>query len=371
MANPEPDPKRRGGADPAQDGRPRSDVLQADRPVRVRSLPAVAGWAAALLLALWFFGAFSILLLGILGAGAIAAALRPVRDALPLSHGVSGVIAGSVPILLLAGLLVGGGWLATSQLGQEVGQWSSVRQDVNQSLDGLASRFGIEEAPTVGSIADRLGGWVRFDRLASAASMLSGVAVALALVLFGQLYLLAGRPEEWSRPLLSRLPPRRSAQTQAAVQDLDVQLRRWVVGTAFSMALVGAVAIVGFWLLGLRLPVTLGLLAGFAEIVPTVGPVLAFLVAIAVASTQGGVTVAGVAGLYLVVQLLESYVLLPLVMKRAVRIPPFVTLFAAVFWGKVFGVAGVLLAVPLVLLVAALGQHLLRERSHGGPVHAH
>ena len=78
-----------------------------------------------------------------------------------------------------------------------------------------------------------------------------------------------------------------------------------------------------------------------------------------VAATQGSDTVLKVVLVWLVVQTLESYVVTPLVMKKAVAVPPLVTLFSVVFWGKLFGVAGLLLAIPLDLVIWSFARHLL------------
>jgi predicted PurR-regulated permease PerM len=86
---------------------------------------------------------------------------------------------------------------------------------------------------------------------------------------------------------------------------------------------------------------------------------MVFLVALLVAATEGGAIVVKVLVVWAIVQTLESYVLQPVVMKRAVRIPPLVTLFSVVFWGKVFGLGGLLLAIPLDLVVWSFASHLL------------
>src|SRR5690606_18560946 len=80
------------------------------------------------------------------------------------------------------------------------------------------------------------------------------------------------------------------------------------------------------------------------------------------ALTQGTSTAIGVAVVYLVIQGIESYALVPIVMKRAVMIPPVVTLFTVVLWGKVFGAAGLFLAIPLDLLVWSFADRFLRQR---------
>jgi predicted PurR-regulated permease PerM len=125
------------------------------------------------------------------------------------------------------------------------------------------------------------------------------------------------------------------------------------------MVVTGLASGIGFGLAGLSFAVALGVLAGLSELIPTFGPTLAFGVALLVAATEGRSTVIKVLIVWLVVQILESYIVLPMVMKRAVSLPPLVTLFSIVFWGKVFGIPGLLLAIPLDLVVWAFARHLL------------
>ena len=146
------------------------------------------------------------------------------------------------------------------------------------------------------------------------------------------------------------------------------RLRWWVIGTLFSMAVVGVAAWIGYMVVGLEFAIPLALLAGVAEIVPTVGPAAAFLVALLFAATQGTGTLIGVTVVYIIIQLIESYVLVPLVMKKAVKVPPVVTLFTVVLWGKVFGAAGLFLAIPINLVLWSFYDHLvLRPRSDRPP----
>ena len=101
---------------------------------------------------------------------------------------------------------------------------------------------------------------------------------------------------------------------------------------------------------------------GLAELVPTLGPIAAFALALLVAFAQGTSEVIGVTVVYAVIQLLESYVLLPLVMRGAVRIPPVVTLFTVVLWGTIFGFAGFILAVPIDLTIWTFADHFVLRR---------
>jgi predicted PurR-regulated permease PerM len=134
------------------------------------------------------------------------------------------------------------------------------------------------------------------------------------------------------------------------------------------MALIALASGLGFWLVGLEFALPLALFAGVAQSVPTFGPLLTLLLSLVVAATQGLPQVIGVVGVYIVVQSLESYVLTPLVMKRAVNVPPVVTLLTIILWGNVFGLAGLVLAIPIDLTIwAFLRNHIIEARDEGPP----
>jgi predicted PurR-regulated permease PerM len=179
------------------------------------------------------------------------------------------------------------------------------------------------------------------------------IVIATALIGFGALFMLAEPPGMIVRQF-HRLAPRFGPAIEGSLRDMETSFRWWPLGTLFSMVVVGVVQGLGYWAVGLRFALPLGAFAGLAEIVPTFGPLAAFLVALMVAGTQSMTQVIGVTVVYVVVQLLESNLLIPLVMQRAVNIPPLVTLFTIILWGQLFGILGLILTIPINLAVWTL-----------------
>ncbi|HEV2295064.1 MAG TPA: AI-2E family transporter [Tepidisphaeraceae bacterium] len=340
-----------------------------DQRVSVRHLLTLFVWAVALALIFHFFKPFRLLLLGVLAAGCLAATLYPLMRYVPFPRALSAVIVGVAPILVSVGLLVGLSWLLAAPIKQEIERWPQVREKVNGALAGWSEMLGLDEPLTIQTLLEGAGTLFAdgggTEVISTTAGALSGVAVSLVLLFFGSIFLMAEPPGRLLTPLVDALPPRRARQVRAAFDDLVPRLRWWVIGTLFSMSVVGLATWASFALIGLDFAAPLALLAGLAEIVPTIGPAAAFLVALLFASTQGAGTVLGVIVTYLVIQLVESYILVPLVMKKAVKMPPVVTLFTVVLWGKVFGAAGLFLAIPINLVLWSFYDHLvLRPRKH-------
>ena len=150
----------------------------------------------------------------------------------------------------------------------------------------------------------------------------------------------------------------------------------WVRGQLTLMASIFFMTTVAYFLLGLPNALLLGVIAGIAELIPIVGPALGAIPALLVAAVTGDVgLVAVVAGVYVVIQVLEGNVLVPLVMRNAIGVPPFLVIVSLLVGGAVAGLIGALLAVPVAAaLVVVLERAQAREtpgtpggRRHRGP----
>lgn len=348
----------------------RPDENGGDRPaaaVWVYPLAALFVWGVALVLFLWFFAAARIILLGLLGAGTLAAMMFPLARRIPGPRWLGAILAGAVPIFVAAGIVALAVWLLREPLMQELNQWPQIRQQINATLANYGDRLNLSSAPTVRSLSDRALAFMGDSGVASTtADVISNTFLAIVFFFVGALYMMGEREGRILSMALALLPQDRRPQLRGAVDDLAPRLRWWLIGTLISMTVVGVASWIGYWAIGLRFAVAVALLAGISEVVPTIGPLVTYLVALLLAATQGAGMMLGVTAVYLVVQLLESYVLLPYVMKRAVKIPPLVTLFSIVLWGAVFGPAGLLLALPLDLTIYTILDRFVIAPRHSG-----
>lgn len=215
---------------------------------------------------------------------------------------------------------------------------------INNLEDWLAKRF--EDGMAQGSVITGLSG---------ATIRVGGAAVGLGLVLVGGLFL-AISPGLYSGGMLALVPPahRRSAgDTLAAVGNV---LRLWLLGQLAAMLCIGILTTVALLWLGISSPFGLGFLAGLMAFVPYVGPVLSAVPAIAVGLADGPVTALWVCVIYIVIQQIEGIVLIPVIQRIAVHIPPAITVFTVIAFGTLFGAAGVVFAAPLSVVVMILLQ---------------
>jgi predicted PurR-regulated permease PerM len=114
-------------------------------------------------------------------------------------------------------------------------------------------------------------------------------------------------------------------------------------------------------------PLALGVIAGFAEFIPYAGPFIASIPALLVASALGWSEMVWTAIAYIAIQQFEGNVLLPMVQRRLLSIPPALILLSILSVGTLFGLAGVLLAAPISVIIYAAaerrpGEAVSRER---------
>ena len=129
----------------------------------------------------------------------------------------------------------------------------------------------------------------------------------------------------------------------------------WVRGQLILMSTIGVATGVAYTLLGVPSALLLGLMAALAEAIPIIGPLLGAIPAVLVAATISPQLALAVAGVYLVLQLIEGNVLVPLVMRNTTGISPFLVIISVLIGGAVGGFIGALLAVP----IAAAGEVLI------------
>ena len=183
-----------------------------------------------------------------------------------------------------------------------------------------------------------------------------GAVVILVVGLYGAL-----NAHEYTKGLLALIPEQKQKRVAHVSQQVVYTLRWWLIGQLIPMAVLGVVTMVGLWALGVPLAFALGLLTGVMIFIPYVGSWIAFVPTVLVSLTQGTHTAIYVAVLYLAVHAVEGYVLTPLVQKRAVLLPPVLTILSQLFMWKVSGLLGVALATPIaaaaLVLVKVLYLH--------------
>lgn len=151
----------------------------------------------------------------------------------------------------------------------------------------------------------------------------------------------------WQRYVLAFLPADRRQGGRRAWNEVEDRLGSWVRGQLVLMGAIGLATGIAYTILGVPGALLLGLIAAVAEAIPIVGPLLGAVPAILVAASVSPELAFVVAGVYGVLQLIEGSVLVPLVMRHAIGISPFLVLVSLLIGGAAGGLIGALIAVPI------------------------
>ena len=299
---------------------------------------------AALMAAIWALLDVLLLLFGAMLIALILHAIaEPLQKILSLGRRPAMVLGGGLVVALLGGaaLLLGPGLAA---------EMNNLLMSLPDAANRLLSVFHLGSMSDLikdGATVSTLGGLA--SRVIAWTSTAAGALASLLLVIFGGIYL-ANDPQLYREGFVKLLPPAVHPNVNATLDDAGEALRRWLVGQTIAMVLVGAFTGVGLWLAGVPSAFALGFIAGLAEFVPLIGPILGALPVILIASAQDWQTVILAIGVVVVVQQIESNLIAPLIVSRMVSIAPAVGLFAVVAMGILLGPLGLLLGFPLAIV---------------------
>lgn len=219
---------------------------------------------AALAFLLWRIA--SVLLLVFLGI-LLAILLDRLADALsahtPLSRPVALLTVG-VLLLALIGL---GGWLVQTRVAQQLSQLpQQIQQAVSQVRQYEWGQWLINRVPSIGQMLG--GGAGVFSRITGVASRILDILTGFLIVIFLGVYL-AADPGLYERGFIQLLPERQRSRAREALGITGRALWLWLLVQFLSMAVIGFLVWLGLTILGIPLALTLGIVAGLLEFIPT------------------------------------------------------------------------------------------------------
>jgi predicted PurR-regulated permease PerM len=257
-------------------------------------------------------------------------------------------------------------------------------QSLESTLTSLQERdFAIEGVETlVGNIIDpmlaaldrepvvRVSLGDRFD-LSAAANVIGGVASLgwkFAIFLLTAIWLSLDADKFIDR-FLGGLPSAYRPEVTTLATRLLKGMDNYVRGEAVLMLTMGTIVAIGNLILGTPGAIILGVISGFMEIIPGIGPAIALIPAVTVALLEGStrlpvdnVTFAIIVLIfYLGVQVMENHLLIPRVMGEAEEMHPLLIILGIAVGGAVFGLIGAVLTVPVLAMLREILRYALRK----------
>ncbi len=293
---------------------------------------------------------------GFIFAAVLSALAEGIHRLVKLPHRWA-VVLTILILLLLLGTLI---WLAGGALADQFGQ---LQQQIPRAFEAL--RGWLQESTFGQRVLDMWqtssGGEISGSKVAGAAgTTLGAIATSLLILLLG--VFMALEPKLYTQGLLRLVPPRHRELASSTMSDAGKALRGWLKGQGVAMVFVGVATGVGLTLLGIPLALVLGVIAGLLAFVPYFGPIASGVLAILVAFVEGPRAMMYVAALVIVIQQVEGNLLEPLIQRWAVQLPPVLGLISVVIFSSLFGVAGVLFATPLMVVLIVLIRRLYVEQ---------
>ncbi len=180
--------------------------------------------------------------------------------------------------------------------------------------------------------------------------------ILLVLVLTG---MFLAEPLAYRRLFIRLFPSFYRTRINGILDQCELSLKGWIAGAFIAMSAVGISTVIGLSFLGVKAALALGVLAGFLNVIPNLGPTLSLVPAMAIALLDTPWKPLLVLLLYLVIQQIDANLVTPTVMAHRVSLLPAVTLIAQLFFVTFFGFLGLFLALPLTVVAKIWLQEVL------------
>jgi predicted PurR-regulated permease PerM len=221
-----------------------------------------------------------------------------------------------------------------------------VREQVNDSIDSLSA----------GDISGYVQDGIEFAQGAAISVVL--LLFSLILIVVISIYMLLDMPR-LERAIDTRFPPH---EGPPLTQQIESALWGYVRGQAILSAVIGTSAGVGMWILGetglvegaAEYALLFGLWTAFIEVIPYIGPWLSAVPPVIYALVVDPIGVLWVGALFLFIYQVEGHVVVPNVMASALRLHPLLVIFGLLAGGELYGIAGVLVALPTMAGLRAI-----------------
>jgi predicted PurR-regulated permease PerM len=301
---------------------------------------------------------FLVFLAILLGAG-LEPVIGWIRTRLPLGRAMGILVVYAAFLLLVIGLVLLIVPAAAVQVELAVGRLPTFLESVRVIVDhlkptvladGLDRLIDQAEASLHPSTPDA-------GTVVNASIVIASSAAALVTLLTLVFFWLTER-SRLQRYVLAFMPEPRRAGVRDAWNEVETRLGLWVRGQLILMGTLGVMTAIAYSLLGLPAALLLALIAAVVEIVPLAGPLLGAIPALLVATTVSMETAVLTLAVYVVLQFVEGNVLVPIVMRNAIGLSPFLVAVSLLTGFAAGGPLGAIVAVPAVAAIEAILEHV-------------
>ena len=339
---------------------------------------SIVGAAALIWIVLQVLIRIDVLLAPVVLALVTIYVLNPVVNWISARH-VPRVIAAFLAFMILLGALVLIGFAVApavaSQASELASRFPEIYEDSASEIEGLLANLGFEgvdlwsyerfqEFLQDPDAQDRVLSMV-WDRLGEVTTGFLEAVLVFFLAPVVAFYVLIDLPRV-RREAVSLVPERHKEEVLHVSRRLGGAVGGFLRGQVVVALIVGVMMSIGFRIIGLDFWLIIGMIAGFLNIIPFVGPWVGGILGVTVGFVTADVTTAIWAGVVaLVVQQLDNHLISPNVLRATVSLHPAVIILVLILGGAIGGIWGVLLAVPVTAILKILTGHFWRTRVLG------
>ncbi|MHA6722063.1 AI-2E family transporter [Sphingomonas sp. RS2018] len=332
---------------PVVDGASPNEIRDPQVRIEIRRAAVWLGMASALALVVLLIQPLLVILAGLVFASMLDGGVRLLGRILPIGRGWRLLIV----CLLTVAFIVGTFYLTGVQVTEQVTQLRSTLEGQAMRLTGWLTQQGLMPgASDISGIArqamssvGRLTSWV-----GSAVGALTTMFMIMVIGLF-----VAMDPRIYERGLQWLVPQAHREEFAVTVRRMGHTLRRLLAGRLLGMVAEGILTWFALMLGGVPMAMILGVLTGLLAFIPNIGAFISGVLMVAVGFSAGSDTGMWAILTYIVVQTFDGYVLLPLVAKKTVDMPPALTLGTQILASALLGILGLALADPITAMTKA------------------
>ncbi|MFV0623858.1 AI-2E family transporter [Sphingomonas sp. ac-8] len=303
------------------------------------------GLAAAIALVVLLIQPLLIIFGGLVFAAMLDGGVRLLGRVLPIPRGIRLLIV----VLLATAFILGTFYLTGVQIAAQAEQLRSTLEVQGNRLIAWANGTGLMPARSdMSGLAQQALGSV--GRLTSAVGTVFGAFTSLFMILVIGLFV-AMEPKLYDRGLQWMVPVGQRAEFAVTINRMATTMRRLLAGRLAGMVFEGALTWLLLWITGVPMALLLGIITGLLAFIPNIGAFISGVLMVAVGFSAGADTGLWAIAIYFAVQTFDGYVLLPIVARRTVDLPPALTLSSQILASTLFGVLGLALADPMVAMI--------------------
>ena len=300
-------------------------------------------------------------------AGLLAMLFLPVSlwfESKKIPKGLSILFCIIIFLAIVAGIIWLISWQITDLAAESTDIENKIKKMITEIENYIRNNFGISKKQQEQIITEQAKN--NGNMFSNIGASLMGLAVDFILMLV-YIFLFMFYRERLKTFVLRVVPTQQKKNAEVIIHDVEKVSQQYLTGLGLMIACLWVMYSIGFSIVGVKYAVLFAVICGLLEIVPFIGNLTGNLLAVLMVIIQGGgiEMVIGVIITYLVVQFLQTYLLEPLVVGAEVNINPLFTIIILVVGELIWGIPGMVLAIPLLGIAKIVCDHIEALKPYG------